>query len=147
MVNLDKTRMASGQNINKTLAENSALLFSITDVPEIAQEHELPADDQSYQLTVEREKQLAEDFAFLSAYRDDVTRVMAVAIEEDLRNKQMTIRLASNTGDLSKVKQGFISIGDVLQRAASRGLKLFRMAVVGAHVYQGNPDRNSESSF
>ena len=118
---MNGTRINSIQGTQKILIENSAFLFSITEVPGKEREHELPANDGNHQLTVEHEKQLAEDFAFISANTDEMDRVKAVAIEESPENHRMTIRLASNTGDSSRIKLGFARMGNVLQNAASRG--------------------------
>jgi hypothetical protein len=112
--------MATYQEINKTIAENSALLFSITDVPEEFQECKLADEDESYQLPIAREKQLADDFAFISAWTQDGTKVMAVGIEEDADKQGMVIRLASNTGQSTVAGDGLEGIASTLQKAASR---------------------------
>ncbi|MCJ1433396.1 hypothetical protein MMC27_002756 [Xylographa pallens] len=112
--------MDAGQHLRKQLAENIILLRSLNEVPGKEEECDLPAENQSRQLSIAREKQLADDFAFLSATTDDMSRVMAVGIEEDEGGTGMTIRLASNTGDLSGIRGEFERIGDILQEAASR---------------------------
>lgn len=112
--------MDSSQAIRRRLAENCIFLFAVNEIPGKPEECELPAEDSSRQLPVVREKQLAEDFAFISASTDDMHKVMAIGLEEDSDRKGMTIRLASNTGDLSEVKEGFESIANILQRAATR---------------------------
>lgn len=48
-------------------------------------------------------------------------RVMAVCVEEDLDGAGMTIRLASNTGDLSRVVAGLTGIAGTLEIAILRG--------------------------
>lgn len=48
-------------------------------------------------------------------------RVMAVSIEEDVPAMRMTVRLASNAGDLSNVEEGFRGLARILERAARRG--------------------------
>ena len=53
---------------------------------------------------------------------DDMFRVMAVCIEEDPNQGGMTIRLASNTGDLSRITEGFKGIARTLQKAALKGM-------------------------
>lgn len=57
-------------------------------------------NDETRQLTSEREKQLVDNLTFISASTDDMLRVIAVAVEEDLDKEKITIRFASNTGDL-----------------------------------------------
>ncbi len=49
-------------------------------------------------------------------------RVMAICVEEDPDKMGMTIRLASNTGDLSRITEGFNGIANALERAALRGM-------------------------
>ncbi|MCJ1416147.1 hypothetical protein MMC32_002482 [Xylographa parallela] len=112
--------MDASQHIRKQLAENIILLHSLNEVPGKEKECDLPAENQSRQLSIAREKQLGDDFAFLSATTDDMSRVMAVGIEEDEDGTGMTIRLASNSGDLSSIRGEFERIGNILQEAASR---------------------------
>ncbi|MCJ1387130.1 hypothetical protein MMC17_010259 [Xylographa soralifera] len=112
--------MDASQLVRKHLAENIILLRSLNKVPGEVKECDLPAENQSRQLSIAREKQLGDDFAFLSATTDNMSRVMAVGIEEDDGGTGMTIRLASNTGDLSRIREEFRKIGDILQEAASR---------------------------
>ena len=113
----------SGQIIRKRLVENITLLWTLTEVPEQPKEHKLSCgNDEARQLSSERERQLADSFAFISASTDDMLRVMAVCVEEDPDKMGMTIRLASNTGDLSRITEGFNGIANALERAALRGM-------------------------
>ena len=112
--------MDVGQHVRKQLAENIILLRSLNEVPGKEAECDLPAENRSRQLSIAREKQLGDDLAFLSATTDDMSRVMAVGIEEDEAGTGMTIRLASNAGDLSGIRGDFERIGVILQEAASR---------------------------
>ena len=86
--------------------------------------------DETRQLTLERERQLASDFAFISASTDDMLRVMAICVEESSDQQGMTIRLASNTGDLSRTLQSFKGIANTLERAAIRGMILVTFCLV-----------------
>lgn len=109
-------------SICRRIVANSALAQSILKNPVVLgpdTECELPVDDGSHQLSVERERKLADDFAFLAATTDDTDRIMAVAIEEDADRMGMHLRVASNTGDLSNVEEGLQKIVDILRRAAS----------------------------
>ena len=109
-------------NHDSRLIENITLLWTVTEVPEQPKENRFQCEhDKTRQLTPEREKQLAESFAFISASTDDMLRVMAVCVEEDLDGVGMTIRLASNTGDLSRVVAGLTGIAGTLEKAALRG--------------------------
>jgi hypothetical protein len=46
---------------------------------------------------------------------------MAVCIDEDESSEAITIRVASNTGDLSEVVTGLKRLGRILEQAARRG--------------------------
>ena len=114
-------KLSSGQNVQKRLVENITLLWTLCKVSDHSKENQIRGGhDEGRQLSLDRETQLAESFAFLSATTDDKRRVMAVCIEEDADKIGMTIRLASNTGDLSRVTQGFNSIARTLEQAALR---------------------------
>ena len=114
-------KLSSGQNVQKRLVENITLLWTLCKVSDRSKENPIRGGhDEGRQLPLDRERQLAESFAFLSATTDDKRRVMAVCIEEDANKIGMTIRLASNTGDLSQVTEGFNSIARTLEQAALR---------------------------
>ena len=111
------------QKTRKRLVENITLLWTLNEVPESPKENKLSCEnDEAQQLAPEREKQLADSFAFISALTDDMLRVMAVSIEEDFDKRGMTIRLASNTGDLSRITEDFNGIANTLEKAALRGM-------------------------
>lgn len=113
--------MAKPLDIRKRLAENIALLEAIEQLPGRPQECVLPAEDESRQLTVERESQLADDFAFLAATTDDKNKIMGVGIEEHIDRQGMIVRIASNTGDLSKVRRDLEQICKILENASDPG--------------------------
>ncbi len=46
---------------------------------------------------------------------------MAICIEEHYNGRGITIRVASNTGDLSAVTAGFVRLARALEHAARRG--------------------------
>lgn len=75
--------------------------------------------DHARQLTVERQRQLSDDLAFLAAKAD---MIMAACIQEDLDGKGMTGRIAPNTKNFSNVEELFTRIAWLLERAALRGL-------------------------
>ena len=113
--------LSSSQRIQKRLAENITLLWAMCEVPDLPKENKLRESyDKRRQLSLDREKQLVDYFAFISATTNDPLRIMAVCIEEDGDEKGMTIRLASNTGDLSSVIQGFRDIARTLEKASSK---------------------------
>ena len=117
------SNLSCSHTARRHLIETITLLWTLTEVPEQPKENKLDCiNDKAKQLTVERERQLADSFAFISASTDDMLRVMAVCIEEDPDQGGMTIRLASNTGDLSGITEGFKGIACTLQKAALKGM-------------------------
>lgn len=79
-----------------------------------------PAHDQISQrprLSFQREKDLVEALAFLSATSEDPKKVTAVCIEEDLEHEACIIRLASNKGSLADVIVGFEEMAAILRKA------------------------------
>lgn len=114
-------KLLSGQNIQRRLVENITLLWTLCEVPGQPKEDDVHGGhDEGRQLSQDREMQLVDIFAFISTTTDDPLRVMAVCIEEKPEKNGMTIRLASNTGDLSHVTQGFNGIARTLEQASLR---------------------------
>lgn len=114
-------RPSSGQEIQKRLVENITLLWALCEVPNLPKENELRgSQDERRKLSLDREKQLVDSFAFIAASTEDPLRVMAVCIEECPSEDGMIIRLASNTGDLSSIEQGFNGIARTLEQASSK---------------------------
>ena len=117
----DMATLSSSQIIQKRLVENITLLWTLCEVPGESKENDTQiGQDEGRQLSLDRERQLTDSFAFISATTDDMQRVMAVSIEEDSDGKGMTVRLASNTGDLSDVTQGLSGIAQTLEQASLR---------------------------
>ncbi|CAD6587309.1 MAG: hypothetical protein ASARMPRED_003057 [Alectoria sarmentosa] len=97
------------------------MLWTLNDLPEQPKDNTVGREsDETRQLPPERERQLAENFAFISASTDNMRRVMAVCVEENLDKKGITIRVASNTGDLSRIKEKLDGIAKTLETAALR---------------------------
>jgi hypothetical protein len=106
------------------LSQNIQRLQARSKVPEMPTENEISLrPGLPRHLTIERESEIASNLAFLSATTDDPLKVMAVCVEEDDDGEGMTIRIASNTGDLSKIVDGFKALGEILEQAARRGLR------------------------
>ena len=115
-------KLSSGQEAQRRLTENITLLWTLCETPEQPKENQIREGyDQGRQLPRNRETQLADSLAFISATTDDMRQVMALCIEEDPDKTGMTIRLASNTGDLSLVTEGFNGIARTLEQASLRG--------------------------
>lgn len=111
----------------KVLAENITLLGLLNREPEKPMENPLPphllteTESTSRQLSIERERDLVDSLAFLSAWSDDPEKVMPVCMEENQDSEGLTIRMASNRGNLVPVKKGFTRIASILERAAAKG--------------------------
>ena len=110
---------------HKSIMEAIASLYMINQCPESPKENQPPQNlttvSASYQLTLQREKEIVDNLAFLSATKNDSNRIMAACLEEAFDHKSCIIRLTSNTGDLNEVVNGFNHMARILERAASRG--------------------------
>jgi hypothetical protein len=78
--------------------------------------------DQTRYLSISREKEIASNLVFLSATSDESLKVTALCVEERCNGEGITIRIASNTRDLSVVIREFMSLTKSLEQAARRGL-------------------------
>jgi hypothetical protein len=106
----------------KRLIQNITLLWTVNQVPEKPKENHLVSDNnKTHRLTLERENEIVGNLAFLSATTDDSLKIMAVCVEEDESGEAITIRVASNTGNLAEIVKGFETLGRILERAARRG--------------------------
>jgi hypothetical protein len=106
----------------KRLLQNITLLWTLNQIPETPRENQLVSGtDRTHRLTVERENEIVANLAFLSATTKDYLKVMAVCVEEDDSGEAVTIRIASNTGNLSELVKGFSRLAKVLEQAARRG--------------------------
>lgn len=70
---------------------------------------------------LQREKELAESFAFLAATTDDPKKVVAACVEEGEEKGCVTVRLEMNHGNLDRVVAGFERMGKNLEEVARRG--------------------------
>lgn len=114
--------MWGGATTRDGLQASIKRLKSLDDVPGRPQEHNPDVQPRlSSQMSFTEEKQIASSLAFLSATVHDSSKVMAVCIEEHEDGQKNTIRIASNTGDLSKVVDDFKTMATILERAARRG--------------------------
>ncbi|KAI9654258.1 MAG: hypothetical protein M1829_000952 [Trizodia sp. TS-e1964] len=107
------TRMQLHQTISR--------LQTLDKLPEVPRENlAVPEEDHTRYLSVLREKEIASNLAFLSATSDESLKVRAVCVEEHPNGEEITIRIASNTGDLSAVVREFIVLAKILEKAAQR---------------------------
>lgn len=111
---------------HKSLMEVITLLYMLNKCPECPKDNQqsktFSVVSSLYQLPFEREKQIVENLAFLSATTSDPARVMAVCLEEGRDRRSCTIRLTSNNGDIDEVVLGFKFVAKTLEQGASRGL-------------------------
>lgn len=106
----------------KRLMQNINQLRSLNQVPEEPAENPPVLNvDTAHQLTIDRENEIVSNLAFLSAITDNYLEVMAACVEEDESGEAITVRIASNSGDLSVVVEGLTRLARVLEQAARRG--------------------------
>lgn len=80
------------------------------------------ATERDHGLGFQREKQLAEAFAFLAATTKDSKRVIAACVKEHIdKRRGLTIQLSVNRGELDCVKDGFEKMAKILEHAAQEG--------------------------
>lgn len=72
-------------------------------------------------LDLQREKELAESFAFLAATTNDPKKVVAACLEEAGDQACLTVRLAMNSGNLNHVVAGFERMAKIFERFARAG--------------------------
>lgn len=112
----------------RRLTENINLLRLISEEPGTPTENHLRDIEQrqeeapTRQLTIERERDLADNLAFLSCHVNNPHAVPAICVEEHPGGEGLTIRMASNTGDMRPVKDGFKRIAILLERVATQGM-------------------------
>ncbi|KAL9124814.1 MAG: hypothetical protein Q9217_005900 [Psora testacea] len=117
------TIMSRGTS-HKSLMEAITLLYMLNKCPESPKDNQqsetLSVLSSIHQLPFQREKQIVENLAFLSATTNDSAKVMAVCLEEARDRRSCTIRLTSNIGDIDEVMLGFKLMAKILEQGASR---------------------------
>jgi hypothetical protein len=110
------------------LAQNITLLWMLNEVVEKPHENSLGISmsrvDETRHLSLQREIEIASNLAFLSATTNNNKKVMAVCVEETRNGEGIIFRVASNTGDLSRVEEGLKALGRTLEKSARRGQAL-----------------------
>jgi hypothetical protein len=118
-----ETLMWGGEITRQQLLQSICHFRTLNQVPGLPKDHPFSAEnDPKYCLSALREKEVTSNLAFLSSISDSHLRVMAVCIEEHDNKEELTIRIASNTGDMSLILNGFNKIAQVLERAAREGI-------------------------
>ena len=109
------------ESVQKHLVENSTLLRLINKVPERAAEFSLEGQqDEGRRLTLQHEKQLATSFAFILATNDDMSQVKALGIEEAPDGMGLTLRIASNSGNILQTRAGLQKITALLEKITAK---------------------------
>jgi hypothetical protein len=103
-------------------AENAALLFRLKEQPDTPHDGVHPTEDSDSSLTLRREMQLAEHFAFISSTKDDPNRVTAVCVEADQDRAGITLRVAANTDCLPYTEQELQVVADIMMQASKHGV-------------------------
>ena len=117
--------MWGGSISRELLLQKITLLASLGSVRDYPKENALvsrPGSGSS--LTLEQEREIVSNLAFLSARSKNSKRVIAVAIEEDLDGQGMVIRMAVNGGEQQGAvhfKDGLIQISTILEQASRLG--------------------------
>ena len=102
--------------------ENITLLWTLNDIPERPAKRLTSTETSTNRsLTTEQERKIAGHLAFLSATTDNSRKVMAVCVEEKDDHEGLVVRLASNTGDITAVLDGFKEIARILEVACTGG--------------------------
>jgi hypothetical protein len=103
-------------------AERIGRLWRLNEVPEMPKENDLVSkgEDLSCRLNILRENEIPVTWHLCLPLRDDSLKAMAVCVEQHFDGKGITIRIASNTGDLSVVTNGFSMLAKTLEQAARR---------------------------
>lgn len=113
-----------GSISRQRLIENTTLQYVLNQIVEDPTENDVRDNEKNSwrQLSIERERTVADLLAVLSGTHDDNCKIMAVCIEESRDHNRLTIRMAANTGDCSYVTKGFEEIAKTLETAHRRGI-------------------------
>jgi hypothetical protein len=99
--------MWGGATTRQQLQESIRQLCKLSNVPQGTEGNLLvQRGDLQRHLSLSREQEIANNLAFLSATTDDSLRVMAVCVEERADGMGATVRIASNTSDLTAITSG-----------------------------------------
>ena len=74
-------------------------------------------------LTIEQEREVVSNLAFLSSHSKNSKRVVAIGLEEDHDGRGLVIRMAINGGDkdVPYTEEGLKQISRILEQASRRG--------------------------
>ena len=80
-----------------------------------------PKNDDEYEIEVQLEKTLVDDFAFIAACQPNVDCVSSAAIELSESRPRIRVKLAANEGVSPNVQTAFDSLFHILRQHASKG--------------------------
>lgn len=109
------------KSLRQRAMESATLLWSLDEVPENPKENIPAGGIGTFNLPVDREKQLADDLAFIASSEDDSKRIVAVCMEEQSNNGGVVIRVASNVGDVENTARNLQRVADSMSEASHRG--------------------------
>ncbi|KAI9885285.1 MAG: hypothetical protein M1823_002912 [Watsoniomyces obsoletus] len=112
--------MATQPSAGQALRENICLLRMLVREPHVPRENSLPRPrkEETRQLTIEREFELVDTLAFVTASSGQPDKVLAVCVEE--RSDEVTFRVAVNTGSITTFRENLSRVARVMQEAARR---------------------------
>ncbi len=113
--------MSTQPSAGQALRENICLLGMLVREPQPPQENYLlwSRTEQKRQLTIDRERELVDTLAFVTASSDQAKKVVAVCVEE--RSDEVTFRVAVNAGSITPFQENLSIMALVMQEAARRG--------------------------
>lgn len=112
--------MEAWNAVRQRTVENATMLCAFTENPEAPKGNRITVPHGNWTLSVEHERQLAEDLAFISSYRDCSDEIMAVCLEEGVDRRSLLVRVASNKGNLQRVVDNLQAVADVMVEAVPR---------------------------
>lgn len=115
-------------------AQNAILLACLNELPIPPCDIEVAADGACSALTLHREIQLADDFAFISSTKYDPNRVMAVCLEPNQDGEGVVFRIASNNGSSAHVAKELQAIADIMMQASKHSMSTESEPVCIANV-------------
>jgi hypothetical protein len=114
-----------GSSIDRErLLQRLSLLAMLESARDSPKEHVLVSrSDRESSITVDQEREVASNLAFLSSRSKNSKRVVAIGIEEDPDGQGMVIRMAVNGGDkdIPHLEDGLKQVSTILEQVSRRG--------------------------
>lgn len=103
-------------------ATNAALLVCLKEQPAAPKENTYMPDSTTSDLSLQREVQLLDEFAFISSMKNDPNGVTAVCMEIEPGGAGLILRVAANTGSLAHVAGELQAVADIMMKASRHGM-------------------------